>query len=341
MSKKIRVGMDISQTAYIGGVSTYTQELASQLLSFEDLEMVFFYSSLRRPYSGTLPHVRTSVLPPSVMEVLFNYLRMPSIDLFLDKLDVFHSSDWTQPKSRAKKVTTYHDLIPVKFPEWSDPKIVRVHQKRLELVSKEVDIIIAVSESTKRDLLELSVVDEDRVVVIYEGVSEIFKPQSQGVIGEFKKKLRLPDKFILTIGGVGNRRNIERVKEAVGSYPLVITTEIKPQLSYEEMPLLYSSAQLLLYPSLYEGFGLPVLEAMACGTPVITSNISSLPEVGGEAVVYVNPLDVKDIREKVEEVVSNKNFGEQLVKLGYQQAKRFSWGSCAKKTAEIYRRLLK
>lgn len=335
----MKVGFDISQTAHGGGVATYTKELSKNLAEMSDLEMVYFYSSLRKPYQGDLPNVRSSFLPPTLAELFFNKFHKIPIEAFVGNIDIFHSSDWIQPPTKAKKVTTYHDAIPLKYPEWSHPKIVEVHKRRLEIVEKEIDMVIAVSQATKKDLIELSKIPEDKIVVIYEGVDEKFKPQSKEDIRIFKQKMKLPDNFILAIGGIGQRRNLKRVKEALGDLNLVVTGETIEKVSDEEMPLLYSGASALVYPSFYEGFGLPILEAMACGTPVITSNVSSMPEVGGEAAVYVDPTDTKEILEKVKMVTQDKSLKEELIKKGLIQAKKFSWEKCARETVKVYQKL--
>lgn len=333
------VGMDISQVAHMGGVGVYTQNLAEQLVKLSELEMKFFYSSLRKPYQGNLPNVKQFKIPPTVFELLFNNLRYPVIESLIGEIDVFHSSDWGQPKTKAKKVTTYHDVIPLKFPNWSHPKIVTVHKKRLEIVEKEIDMVIAVSESTKKDLLELTKIPEEKIVVVYEGVDDIFKPQREEDIEKFKLKYKLPDNFILSIGGIGERRNMDKIKEISKYHNLVVTGK---DLFVErvELPLLYCSAQVLLYPSLYEGFGLPIVEAMACGTPVITSNISSMPEVGGEAALSVDPNDTNDISNKLFDVTRDKNLRSIMIKKGFVQAKKFSWEKCARETLGVYQRVM-
>jgi glycosyltransferase involved in cell wall biosynthesis len=332
----LRVGFDISQTAHIGGVATYTQNLANELLKIDNLEMIYFYSSLRRTYKGKLKNVKKFRLPPSLFEVLFNKIRNTDIERFIGPIDVFHSSDWVQPPSKAKKVTTYHDVIPLKFPEWSHPKIVAVHKRRLKLVEEEVDMVIAVSEATKKDLLEISNIPAEKITVIYEAAAEQFKVQDKKKVEGFRKKMNLPDKFILSIGGVGERRNLKRVKEAAKDYSLVISGETIPPLPQEEVPLLYSAATILLYPSFYEGFGLPVLEAMSCGIPVITSGVSSLPEVGGKAAVFVDPHSVEDITQAVKDVMEDNDLRKRLIKQGLEQAKKFSWKKCAEETVNVY-----
>lgn len=340
MDKKIRIGMDISQLAHKGGVATYTRNLSNKLSEFRELEMVYFYSSLRNPYKGDLKNVKSFKLPPTLFEILFNRWRNVSIERFLGPMDVFHSSDWIQPPTKAKKVTTYHDVIPLKYPQWSHPKIVAVHKRRLRLVEHEIDMVIAVSESTKKDLLEVSNIPEDKITVVYEGPSGDFKPLEGERIKKFKEKYKLPEKFILAIGGIGERKNLKRIKEASKDYNLVIAGETLPWLSIDELELLYNSAEVLLYCSLYEGFGLPILDGFACGLPVVTSNVSSMPEVGGDAALYADPYSVKSIKETLNIVMSDGTLREEMVNKGFEQMAKFSWDKTAEQTAKVYRQLI-
>lgn len=339
MRRKIAVGMDISQLAHPGGVATYTENLTSELSKISDLEMVYFYSSLRKPYKGRLRNIKSYRLPPTFFEMLFNRWRNFSIERFLGPIDVFHSSDWTQAPSEAKKVTTYHDLVPLKYPKLSHPKIVAVHKRRLKLVEKEIDLVIAVSESTKKDLMEISSIPEEKITVIYEAPTADFKPQPKEKIKNFKKKYTLPDKFVLALGGVGERRNLHRIKEATKDYHLVIAGQTIPWLELDELELLYGSASVLAYCSLYEGFGIPILDSFSVGCPVITSNVSSMTEVGGEAALYVDPLNLDDIKDKLKIIMEDEDLRKYLVKKGFVQAKKFSWEKAARETAAIYRRL--
>ncbi len=335
-AKALKVGLDISQIAHFGGVATYTKHLAEGLQESREIDPVFFYASLRKPYRGELFNVKSYPLPPSFYEPLFNKLRALPMESFIGKTDIFHSSDWVQPPSKSKKITTYHDVIPLKYPKWSHPKIVAVHQRRLKLVESEVDKIIAVSQATKNDLLELTSIPFEKITVIYEGVSDIYRPQSDQDIKLFRDKYKLPEHFILAIGGIGDRRNLSRIKQSSKDFKLIVSREDIPPLSDSEMPLLYASADLLLYPSLYEGFGLPILEAMAVGTPVITSNVSSMPEVGGEAAVYVDPTDVNDLEKKVKNLVGDKDFRKKMIDKGFKQASKFTWERCVEQTVKVY-----
>ena len=339
--KKIRVGMDISQLAHQGGVVTYTKELTNRFSKFPELEMVYFYSSLRKSYQGNLKNVKSYRLPPTLFEILFNRWRNENIEKFIGPVDIFHSSDWTQPPSKAKKVTTYHDVVPLKYPQWSHPKIIATHMRRLKLVEREIDMVIAVSHSTKKDLLEISSIPEEKITVIYEGPTGDFKPQPKDKIDKFKEKYNLPDKFVLAIGGIGERRNLKKIKEAAKDYNLVIAGQTLPWLSIDELELLYASAEALLYCSLYEGFGIPILDAFSVGLPVITSNVSSMPEIGGEAALYIDPNHAEDIKEKLDMVMGDKKMKEDLVKEGLERVKQFSWEKTAGETTQVYRRLMR
>lgn len=340
MNRKIKVGFDISQVAHNGGVGVYTQNLAEDLSKIPLLDMTFFYSSLRKPYQGNLKNVKKFKLPPTLFEVLFNKIRTVGIEKFLGPIDIYHSSDWVQPPSKSKKVTTYHDVIPLKYPKWSHPKIVSVHKKRLELVEKEIDMVIAVSETTKKDLMELSNIPSEKITVIYEGVGKEFKKYSETEINKFREKYNLPLDFVLAFGGIGERKNLDRIKTACTDLNLIITGESIPYLPKEELPLLYNAASLLIYTTLYEGFGLPIVEAMACGTPVLTSNISSMPEIAGNAALLVDPFDTKAIKTRINELLSNSKLRQNLMEKGLKRSEDFSWEKTAMETAKVYERLM-
>lgn len=216
----MKVGIDISQIVYPGGVVIYTNELIKYLVENSNLDLTFLYSSLRLKYQGDLPNVHKFKFPQSLQRVLFNQTRILKIEQLIGKIDIFHSSDWTQPKIDTLKVTTYHDVIPLKYPSWSHPKIVKVHKQRLKLVEEEIDMVIAVSEQTKKDLLEISNIPDKKIVVIYEGVDADMGVKFQEEIERFRKKYKLPEKFVLASGGIGERKNIKRIKQAAFRYNL-------------------------------------------------------------------------------------------------------------------------
>jgi glycosyltransferase involved in cell wall biosynthesis len=339
----MKIGIDISQIVYGTGVSVYTKNLVEALLKIDkENEYVLFGGSLRQKvalkniidyYHATVCGNSRGVIlpiPPTLADILWNRLHILPIEKLIGFVDVFHSSDWTQPPTKAAKVTTIHDLAVLRYPETFHPKIVAVHKKRLEWVKKECDLIIAVSEATKKDVVELLGIPPQKIKVIWEGVERDFKPQTQTAVEKIKKKYGIEGDYILAYGGPA-RKNLKRLMDACEGFKVFVVGQ--PYVANEDLPPLYFGASCLVYPSLYEGFGLPVLEAMACGCPVVTSNVSSMPEVAGEAAILVDPLNVKDIARGIKEALRNR---KKLVQAGLRRARQFSWEKTAKETLKVY-----
>ena len=254
------------------------------------------------------------------------------VENLIGNVDVFHSSDWTQPPSKAKRVTTIHDLVVYKYPQSSHPKIIAAQKRRLEWVKKECDLIIAVSQSTKKDIIEILKIPEEKIRVIYEAADPVFRSA--------KKETQA---YILGMGAPGSRKNIESLISAFNLLKLkgvdlkVVGPSGLGAVSQEKLVELYSNALCFVYPSFYEGFGLPVLEAMACGCPVVTSNVSSMPEVGGDAAVYVDPENIEDIKNKIEKILEmDPDEKKKLIDAGRQQAGKFSWEKTTLETKKVY-----
>jgi glycosyltransferase involved in cell wall biosynthesis len=369
----MKIGIDISQIVYGTGVSVYTKNLVENLLRIDKKnEYKLFFSSLRQPLppdfkiSNPKAKVKFFPIPPTLLEPFWNKWHWPSVERFIGRVDVFHSSDWTQPPSRAAKVTTIHDFGFLKYPEVAHPKIKAVHQRRLAWVKKEADLVIAVSQSTKRDIMEILAIPEKKIKVVYEAASEDFKPiKNKKKIEQVKKKFKINGNYLLSVATLEPRKNLKRIIEA---FKMLKTKDLKlvivgkqgwddslPKLNFkrrnskiiftgyisgENKTALYSGATCLVYPSLYEGFGLPVLEAMKCGCPVLASNISSLPEVAGHAGILVDPVDVEEIAKGMGEIINNKEKREEMIKKGLKQIKKFSWEKAAKETLKIYQEVV-
>jgi glycosyltransferase involved in cell wall biosynthesis len=222
-------------------------------------------------------------------------------------------------------------------------------------VRKESKRIIVPSESTKSDLARLGF-NENEIRVIPEAPSDIFKPASTESIENLKKKYKISGKYILGIG-INIRKNTENVIKAfdlaragqdlklvlVGfpKYSNIKETRnvrIAGHVPFRELPALYSGAEALVYPSFYEGYGLPILESFACGTPVVTSNVSSMPEVAGDAAVLVDPYDVNSIAEGITKAL---NGPKGLIEKGFTRVKQFSWEKTARMTLDVYKEAMK
>lgn len=347
----MKVAIDISQIVYGTGVSVYTKELVTELSKSKDLELVLFAGVLRKKseiqnFINSLNGVSSTIYPfsPELLNIIWNRLHILPIDYLVGKVDLVHTSDWTEPPARIPKVTTVHDLAPILLASETNPRVVAVHKNKLKWVKKESSRIIVPSESTKKDLVGLGF-DTIKIDVIYEALSSEFKAS--------KKTNNQSDKYLLAVG-TAKRKNIENISKAfnlvkkefelselvvVGEKPNDPISGVKytGRVSDQKLSELYANAQALVYTSLYEGFGLPILESFASHTPVVTSNVSSMPEVAGNAAVLVDPNIVEAISKGVGEAIRSRNL---LVKAGVKQLNKFSWAINARKTLGVYKKAL-
>jgi len=357
----MKVGIDISGVIYETGVSVYTKNLVENLLKIDTLnEYVLFGGSLRRfgelqgkalSLLAKRPNCKAKIYPiaPSLAHFLWNRLHVFPIENLVGKIDVFHSSDWTQPKTKAFSITTIHDLVPLLYPKLSHPKIVSTHRARLKWVIKQVDRVIVPSRTTFEDTVRLGVKPE-KLRLIPEACDSIYKPAKKIEMEKFKKKYRIHGKYILAVG-TSPRKNLERIIEGFAkvstqeSLKLVVVGEVRKtfpekrgivflgHIPISEMPIVFTGASALVYPSLYEGFGLPILEAFSCKVPVVTSNFGSMAEVAGDAAVCVDPYKVDSITEGIEKAIFDRIL---LIKRGAAKVKNFSWQGVTNETLKVY-----
>jgi len=353
----MKIAIDVSQVVYGTGVSVYTKELVKNLLKIDKKNQYFLFGgalrqipTLKEYLGGLSGNFSSKVypLPPTLADILWNRLHVLPIEKLIGEVDIFHSSDWAQPPSEAFKVTTVHDLTPLRFPKLTHPTIYKAHKARLRWAKEEVDRVIVPSDATKEDLLSYGF-NEAKVRVIPEAPSEIFYPRRMEEIKKLRAKYKIFGPFVISVG-VGPRKNTQKVIKAFHlaaekNLKLVLLgrprekiedergLRIFGQVAPDELAVFYSAAEALVYPSLYEGFGLPILEAFACGTPVVTSNLSSMAEVAGKAAVLVDPHEVESIVEGIKKALRGK---VGLSRKGIARVSRFSWEKTAKMTLEVY-----
>lgn len=298
---------------------------------------------------------------------LFNY---PKIDKLLGGVDVFFSPHFfiSALSCAVKRVTTFHDLSFEHFPEFFTKQQRFWHNFGMNpsWQAKFSDRIIAVSESTKNDLEKYYSIDPAKIDAVYSGVSPMIKRPSQERLELFRRREGMPEKFILFLGKLEPRKNVAglirafNVLKSLGGFDdihLVIAGSrgwlcdgifreaaksphhrriiFKNYVSDNERPFYCGLASAFVYPSFFEGFGFPPLEAMACGTPVVASNNSSLPEVVGEAGLLIDPYNVSDVAAAIKNLMEDRRLRESLIKRGLARAQQFSWQKCAEKTLEI------
>ncbi len=279
--------------------------------------------------------------------------------------DVYHLSI---PED-IKTIITIYDVIPLIFPKqyFRNKKAEDWYRHRFIEVKKAVKII-TISESSKKDIIKFLGIPANKIKVIYGGVDEKFRVISRGGIKDVLKKYRIKMPYILTVSTHSFHKNINRIFQAfrelnsddlnlavvckltfdeekdwrdqlekLGIQNKVILTNF---VSDQELVSLYNGAEVFLFPSLYEGLGLPVLEAFACGVPVITSKVSSLPEVGGDAPVYVDPENLDEIKKALIKVIGNEKIKSEMIRKGFAQVKKFSWEKTAEETLDLYKDVL-
>ncbi|HUW22014.1 MAG TPA: glycosyltransferase family 1 protein [Candidatus Bathyarchaeia archaeon] len=367
----MRITIDISQIVYGTGVSFYTRNLVKALAKFDkDNQYVLFGTSCRLKrtlidFGKEVERVNSNFsskilsLPITLAEYLGNQWRIFPVEKITGPIDVFHSSDWIQPPSAGAKVTTIHDFGFFKYPQTAHPKILAVMKRKLQLVKQEVDFVIAVSQTTKEDTIKYLSYPEEKIKVIYEALQdEVLKPASIRQIAAIKKKYGIEGRYLLALSTIEPRKNLGKIIEA---FYLLLKT--KPDLSLvvagktgwdkkvlelnkriprliftgylptAELAALYSGAYCLVYASLYEGFGMPILGAFACGCPVVTSNLSSMPEIAGKSAVLVDPLKVKSIVDGLRQIEEER---ETLIKRGFARVKKFTWEKTAQETLKVY-----
>ncbi len=374
----MRVLMDLTSAVQgHGGLGRYADELTRALIALDrGVDLRIFYND---PL-GRLPSPPVDALPRKVLgwsnktwrlTALFSKYTHVSMDRLLGKADVFHATDHLLPRlSRTRSVFTLHDLAFLRVPEAHLPLNRWFLKLMMPFFLGQADAIIAVSEFTKRDALAYYALDESKFQVIPEGVSTDFRPVLDPLrLAGVRRRYGLPDRFILFVSTIEPRKNLStlwaayRALRSEGRTEGLVVAGRKGWLyedtmvrlreagledeviflghvAEEDLPAVYTLADCFAFPSLFEGFGLTPLEAMASGCPVVCSNSSSLPEVCGDAAILVAPHDVAALASALRRVLSEPALQADLKRKGIRQAALFTWESAAKKTLEVYRRAM-
>jgi glycosyltransferase involved in cell wall biosynthesis len=287
-----------------------------------------------------------------------------------EKIDIFHGLSHELPvgieKTDVKSIVTIHDLIFIRYPEYYRATDRQIYLRKFKHACILADRIHAISQQTKNDIVEFFDIPERKIEVIYQSCNPLFYQQfSEEEKTDVLEKYKLPDQFLLSVGTVEKRKNLLNILKALVKYeieiPLVVAgrktnymLEIddfiqknKGKLkvhfltgtSDRELGVLYQSSEMLVYPSVFEGFGLPVIEAQASGCPVITSRSSSMPEAGGEGAVYVNPVSEKEIGNAIREIMNDREYRDKLITEGRKNAERFTPEIFARQMHKLYTRV--
>jgi len=364
----------------LAGVGHYAYQLIGELARLEPSnEYVAFYLAPfragRRHAEPTFPGADVTIagqgwLRSNLARVQRRLGRERSIEDFIGPVDLFHATNSIFPCAvrAARSVVTIHDATLVLFPEWHPQKRLDHMVPRLGIAVADADRIISPSESTKSDIVKHFGIPPERVTVVPYAADASFRVHTRWEVEPFLKRFRLEyGQYLLFLGAIEPRKNLERLLTALESVadwvgPLVVAgpdgwknSDVKKRLTVLERrglvrdlgyiesalrPTLMAGARAFVYPSLYEGFGLPPLEAMACGTPVLTSDVASLPEVVGDAAMLVDPRDVRALASAMERLWNDSALCDELRARGLARAARFSWRETARQTLAVYRELV-
>lgn len=357
-----------------GGIGRYTRGLITTLARLDRQNRYTLMATPDAPaeglqFFGEYPNFAHKRFPLAErwMTIGWHRLYLPlPVDWFTGPVDLFHSPNFILPPARrVKTLLTVHDLSFIRHPQGAVDKLRRWLEKVVPRSLARADHVLADSHSTKLDLIDIYQIPPDQITVIGAGVEARFKPiTAPEVLNPVRQRYNLPQKFVLGLGTLEPRKNFAGLIEgfsrspvrethhlviaggrgwlyddifaAAGASPVSDRIHFTGFVADADLPALYNLADAFAYPSHYEGFGIPVIEAMACGTPVVCADNSSLPEVAGPAALQIPATDVEALAEALQRVSIDQSLRENLIRLGFEQAQKFNWPAAAKRLLAVY-----
>ncbi len=369
----MKVCVDIqSAIGQRAGVGRYTKSLVEHLgdPAGSDELILFYFDFSRRGHPFPVMGARRKVVrwcPGRLVQKAWKTIGWPPFDRFSGPADVYHFPNFVRPPlTCGRSVVTLHDIAFLRLPETTERKNLRYLSAQIRKTVDQSDMIITVSQFSAREICEQLNVPEDRVTAIHEGLTPNMASPDQDAIKTMRRALNLNRPYLLFVGTIEPRKNIpflvdvfERLESFDGDLVLAgmrgwkyepilermkrsrraVSIRYLEYVDEQWMPALYAGSELFLFPSLYEGFGFPPLEAMMCGTPVLSSTAGSLPEVLGDAAEWAPQFDPELWKNRVETLLGDDTRRETLRKAGRAQAGRYRWADTARKTWEVYRKV--
>jgi len=360
------------------GIGTYVRNVVPEivrldkkndyyLIHFDNSKNVFYkqFNNNKKVHEIIIP-IKKLPFARETRKIIF----MPKI-LNRYELNIVHEMAQIGPfftKTNYKKIVSIMDIAAIILPKTQPFISVIRHKFGLPIILRNVDKIITISENTKKDLLKYFKISKEKITpTLLAADKSIIRITDKNKINLFKKKYDIDYPFLLFVSTLEPRKNIIRLlkafskaKEEIPQKLIIVGRKgwkyhdisktikrlklekdvvFREKIANNELPLFYSTADIFVYPSLYEGFGIPPLEAMICGCPVITSNVSSIPEVVGNAAELINPYNIGELKDSIIKLANNKELRGKLSKRGIEQAKKFTWKKTAEKTIKIYEEL--
>jgi len=369
-----RIGIDFHVAGGIyQGVRTYLANLIPEILKQDLASRYFVYTNLDTvsEWQQRHPNLAARSLPTDSGRL--NLLAGFPWLAYRDHLSLFHSQYVLPVHLPCRSVLTIHDILFESHPEFFPPFHRWLLKRFIPFSARRATMVISVSEFTKKELVKYYRVPEEKIAVIYEGASAAYAPvENKDLIAATLRRYKIHKKYILFVGRIEPRKNLTGIlegfdfvkkrghtdvclvivgqqdkifqestlSEAVRRMGLSSDVLFTGGVSEKDLAILYNGALVLAYPAFAEGFGLPVLEAMACGTPVITSNTTSLPEVVGDAAVLINPQDHGEIARSLEQVLADEALRRALSAKGLKRSETFTWEKAAQQTVQVYAKVL-
>lgn len=371
----MRIGFDAKRAFYNrSGLGNYSRDIIRFLNQYYPNNDYLLYTPRTKNSIDFIDKKALRIISPpgTNNKILQSYWRSYQLkkQLVKDEVNLYHGLSNELPKNlnktKVKSIVTIHDLIFLRYPEWYPPIDRWIYKKKFLYSSQIADSIIAISQQTKNDIIQYFNIDEKKIEVIYQGCNNAFKHLLTDLEKQkIKEKWSLPDEYILYVGTIEERKNLLSIVKSLHkgniSIPLVIvgrqTAYYKKVLSYisahslkhiyflkevpaNELPGIYQMAILFIYPSIFEGFGIPILEALYSRVPVITSKGGCFHEAGGNSSMYLNPRDIEEMINAIKSILNDKMLRDEMVIKGYEHAQKFADELVAEKTMLLYEKIL-
>lgn len=325
------------------------------------------FAALCRRLKNVVP--RPIPISERLLTIIWQRAQLPlPVELIVGQTDVVHGTDFVLPPTRARTLLSIHDFAYVLHPETAQPELRRYLGKAVPRNIRRADHIHVNSIATQRDMERLLNVPHEKSTIVYSGSGTDFYPRSTAEIAAFKQRQGLPERYLLNVGTVQPRKNVERLIDAYAALgavakdtPLIIAGkrgwladpifaaverhQLQDRVRFldfvaeEDLPLLYCGALAMVYPSLYEGFGVPICEAQACGTLTITSEVSSMPEIAGDAALMIDPHSTESITEALRRAITEPALQTWAATAGPRQAAHFVWHNTGFGLLNLYERV--
>ncbi len=376
----MRIGIDYTPAyEQGGGIGRLTRDLVTALAKLDNRTQykLFVSGSKQSDFPQKMAQNfewKPTSLSPKWLARIWHRTKLPlPIEILMGQIDLFHATDFTLPPTlpSTRTIVTVHDLSFVRVSDTASPKLKKYLDKLVPRSINNATHVIADSKATKDDLIDLYDTPSNKITVLLSGINSRYHKITNNYSSmTMRNKYDIPDvPYIFSIGTIQPRKNYSRLIQALKllrqsgydlhlviaggkgwledeMYKTLDETQLHEAVHLigfaddEDVVKLYNAAECVAFPSLYEGFGFPVLEGMACGTPVLTSNVSSLPEVAGDAAIMVDPYDIEAIAEGLRQLIDDSDLRKTLIERGFQQASKFTWENSAKNLLKIYQNVL-